>query len=121
MALLAESEYVTAGGRPNLAALAQQLNGVSYESLRRAARGRATPSTTLIEEVARMLRLSPDYFLEYRLAQVARRLDLRTAVGRTSCERLNDLDRQRNLRGWYPSLKRVRRSSQTSYQPPTRR
>lgn len=79
-ALLAESEYTTSAGRPNLAAFAEQLNGVRYESLRRAVRGGAAPSLALLEEAARVLRLPPEHFIEYRVAQLRRHLDVRTAT-----------------------------------------
>lgn len=78
-ALLAETDYVTSRGRPNLAAFSERLDGVSYEVLRRAARGSTKPSLRLLEEVARALELRPDYFLEYRIAHAAANLDLRSA------------------------------------------
>lgn len=89
-------DFVTLGGRPNLRAFSQRLSGVSYESLRRAVRGKGSPSVSLIEEVSRVLQLRPEYFLEYRLAEALSRLDPRQRslpdVVR-AIERLRSVDR----------------------------
>lgn len=64
---LRESDYATSSGRPNLAAFARELHGVSYETLRRVVAGKRQPSLRLIEEAARVLRLNPDVFAEHAL------------------------------------------------------
>ncbi len=79
--LLIDNDYVTLRGRPNWAAFASQLNGFHYETVRRAATGRRTPTPALLEECARVLRLRPEYFLEYRVFRAQRDFDPR-AVGR---------------------------------------
>jgi transcriptional regulator with XRE-family HTH domain len=78
--LLIEHDYSTASGNPNWTAFAEELRGVHYETLRRAAAGERSPSARLIEECARALRLPPDYFLEYRLYLAQRNFDPK-AVG----------------------------------------
>lgn len=64
---LRESDYATSSGRPNLAAFARELDGISYETLRRVATGKRQPSLRLMEEAARVLRLNPDVFAEHAL------------------------------------------------------
>lgn len=78
--LLIEHDYSTASGNPNWTAFSEELRGVHYETLRRAAAGERSPSARLIEECARALRLTPDYFLEYRLHLAQRDFDPK-AVG----------------------------------------
>lgn len=70
--LVIDNDYVTQRGEPNWAAFASELEGVHYETLRRAAIGRTRPSPSLIEECARVLRLRPEYFLEYRVYEAQR-------------------------------------------------
>lgn len=65
--LLIENDYATQKGKPNLAAFAAELEGFHYETLRHVASGRRQPSPRLMEECARVLRIRPDYFLEYRI------------------------------------------------------
>jgi len=65
--LVTESDYVTQDGKPNWAALASELEGLQYETLRQAATGRRRATPRLIVECARALRVAPEYFLEYRL------------------------------------------------------
>ncbi|MGH8515506.1 MAG: hypothetical protein ACREV8_16505, partial [Gammaproteobacteria bacterium] len=73
--LVIENDYVTQRGAPNWAALASELQGFHYETLRRAATGRRPPSAGLIEECARAFRLRPEYFLEYRVFLAQRDFD----------------------------------------------
>lgn len=75
--LVIENDYVTQTGRPNWAALAAELDGFHYESIRRVASGRRYPSAKLIEECARVLRVRPDYFVEYRIHLARREFDPR--------------------------------------------
>jgi hypothetical protein len=70
--LVVDNDFVTQRGEPNWAAFASELEGVHYETLRRAATGRRPPSPSLIEECARVLRLRPEYFLEYRVYEAQR-------------------------------------------------
>ena len=53
-------------GRLNLSAIARELDGVSLSLLRDAFRGRRLPTPRLMEECARLARVSPEYFREYR-------------------------------------------------------
>jgi hypothetical protein len=78
--LVVDNDYVTQRGDPNWAAFASELDGIHYETLRRAATGRRRPSPELIEECARALRVRPEYFLEYRV-YVAQRDFEPAAVG----------------------------------------
>lgn len=73
--LVIESDYVTQDGKPNFAALASELESIHYETLRQAATGRRRPTPRLIEECARVLRVRPEYFLEYRVNAAQRDFD----------------------------------------------
>ena len=73
--LVINSDYVTQRGKPNWAALASELDGIHYETLRQAATGRRHAPAGLIEEVARVLRTRPEYFLEYRVYLAQRDFD----------------------------------------------
>jgi hypothetical protein len=53
-------------GRLNLSAIARELNGVGLALLRDAYRGRRLPTRRLMEECARLARIDPEYFREYR-------------------------------------------------------
>jgi hypothetical protein len=66
--LFRDDELYTAwsSGRLNLSALAQALEGVGQTTLRDAYRGRRQPTPLLMEECARLGRVSPEYFREYR-------------------------------------------------------
>ena len=78
--LLIEFDYTTLSGRPNWSAFAARLDGVHYETLRRAVTHKRVPSRRLLEECSRALGISPTYFVEYRLYLAQRDFDLR-AVG----------------------------------------
>lgn len=78
--LVLDNDFVTLTGKPNWAALASELEGVHYETLRQAATVRRQPTPRLIEECARVLRVRPEYFLEYRIHMARRELDP-SAVG----------------------------------------
>lgn len=73
--LLIEHDYVTASGKPKWSAFAVELDGVHYETLRRAVAGERRPSSRLMEECARVLRIRPQYFVEYRLHLAQRDFD----------------------------------------------
>jgi hypothetical protein len=89
--LLAESDYVTTGGRPNLASFARDLNGIHYETVRRVVRGEAPVSLRLLEETARVLRLKGDYFRETPLLQAVQALDPRRPLDLAAREPEEDL------------------------------
>ncbi|MGH3072103.1 MAG: hypothetical protein ACRDNB_07515 [Gaiellaceae bacterium] len=73
--LVEENDYVTLRSTPNWAALASELQGVHYETLRQAATGRRRATPRLMEECARVLRVRPEYFLEYRIYLAQRDFD----------------------------------------------
>ena len=75
--LLIEQGMVTAIGNPNWMELAQGLEGVSYESLRKAVTGERQPGPKIIESVASALGVEPESFWEYRLWAVQRSFDPR--------------------------------------------
>jgi hypothetical protein len=106
--LLVDNDMVTQTGKQNWAALASELEGVHYETLRQAATGRRPPTPRLMEECARALRVRPEYFLEYRIHMARRELDP-SAVG---LERV-----LRNLATWAE----VRRASASSQRARTRK
>jgi hypothetical protein len=66
--VFAGDELYTAwsSGRLNLSAIARELNGVGLALLRDAYRGRRLPTPRLMEECARLARVNPEYFREYR-------------------------------------------------------
>jgi hypothetical protein len=66
--LFHDDELYTAwsSGRLNLSALARALEGVGQAMLRDAYRGRRDPTRRLMEECARLGRVTPEYFREYR-------------------------------------------------------
>jgi hypothetical protein len=89
--LVIEHDYATRSGNPNWRAFAAELEGIHYETLRKAVAGERRPSRALLEECARVLRLRPEYFVEYRLYLAQRDFDP-DAVG---------FDRAaRNLKAW---------------------
>lgn len=88
--LLRESEWVTSTGAPNLHAFAEQLDGVHYESLRKAMAGERIPTPALMEEVARVLRVKPTHFVEYRLLETQREFDVRQVGFQKALENLAD-------------------------------
>jgi len=49
--------------------------GIKYETLRKAIAGERSPSASLIETVAQVVGVRPEYFIEYRLAEALRQFD----------------------------------------------
>ena len=49
--------------------------GIRYETLRKAIAGERPPGAKLIEAVAEVVGVRPEYFIEYRLAQALRQFD----------------------------------------------
>ena len=86
--LVIENDYVTQTGNPNWAAFAAELEGFHYESIRRVAADRRHPSARLIEECARVLRVRPEHFVEYRIHLARRDFDPRTVGFERACENL---------------------------------
>jgi hypothetical protein len=75
--LVLEHDYTTGTGNPNWSAFSAELDEVHYETLRRAVAGERPPSPLLMEECARVLRVRPEYFLEYRVYLAKRDFDPR--------------------------------------------
>ena len=75
--LVIESGYVRKNHSPNWVEFAKRVEGVGYETLRKALSGERPPSTALMERVARVLNVEPSMFIEYRLTQALRELDPR--------------------------------------------
>ena len=75
--LLIEQGRVTAIGNPNWMEFAQGLDGVSYESLRKAVTGERPAGPKIIEAVASALGVEPESFWEYQLWAVQRSFDPR--------------------------------------------
>ena len=72
---LIERDIVTGIGNPNWSAFAEQLEGVHYETLRKAVAGERPPGPGLMEAVAEGLGVQPSVFFEYRLYQAQRAFD----------------------------------------------
>ena len=75
--LLIERGYTTAIGNPDWPRFARDVDGVNYESLRKAVTRERTPSMKLMESVAATLDVEPLVFWEYELARARRSFDLR--------------------------------------------
>jgi hypothetical protein len=75
--LLFEHDYTSASGSPKWSMLAAQLEGVHYQTLLRAAAQKRPPTPKLMEECARVFRIRPEYFAEYRVYLAQRDFDPR--------------------------------------------
>lgn len=75
--LLIERGVTTGIGNPNWSGLAAQLDGVQYESLRKAVTGERHPSPKIMEQVAKALGVDPSIFWEYNLWEAQRAFDPR--------------------------------------------
>ena len=75
--LLIEHGYTTAIGNPDWSRLALELDGIQYESLRKAVTREREPSVKIMESCATTLGVEPTIFWEYQLAQARRGFDLR--------------------------------------------
>jgi hypothetical protein len=73
--LLIDAGVVTRIGNPDWGALALRMNGVNYESLRKAVTAERQPSAKLMEEAALCLAVDPTVFVEYRLQAARASLD----------------------------------------------
>lgn len=75
--LLVEGGYTTAIGNPDWARFARELDGVGYETLRKAVTRERLPSTKVMESVAARLDVEPAIFWEYELARAKQAFDVR--------------------------------------------
>lgn len=73
--MLAQDEYVTALGAPNYAAFIADVDGLNYESARKALTGDRWPSNTIMEKIAAALKIEPRDFWEWRLNNLRDQLD----------------------------------------------
>jgi hypothetical protein len=75
--LLIAEEVTTRNGNPDWAGFCQQLDGISYESLRKAVTSERSPTLKIIEAVSDALSVEPSSFVEYRLLRAQRQFDWR--------------------------------------------
>jgi hypothetical protein len=75
--LLIERGYTTGIGNPDWPRFAMELDGIRYESLRKAVTRERAPSVKIMEACAGTLGVEPAIFWEYQLAQVRRAFDQR--------------------------------------------
>jgi hypothetical protein len=69
---------VTTGiGNPNWSGFALELDGIHYETLRKAVTGERAPARKIMEAVAAQLDVEPSIFPEWRLCMAARDFDPR--------------------------------------------
>jgi hypothetical protein len=73
--LLIDAGIVTRMGNPDWTSLVRQMQGVNYESLRKAIVGERSPSEKIMIAAAHALDVKPAVFTEYRLLKARRSLD----------------------------------------------
>jgi len=73
--LLIERDFTTPVGNPNWSGFAASLDGIQYESLRKAVTGERRPSPKIMESVAEALDVDPSIFYEYQLWLAQRAFD----------------------------------------------
>jgi len=73
--LLIEKGVTTPMGNPDWAGFSQLLDGVHYETLRKAVTGDRQPAKKLIEAVSDALDVTPETFIEYRMMEAQRHFD----------------------------------------------
>ena len=78
--LLIEHRYTTALGNADWPRFALELDGIRYESLRKAVSREREPSVKIMRACANALNVDPAIFWEYQLAEARRAFDIR-AVG----------------------------------------
>ena len=101
--LLIEREITTGLGNPNWSAFAELVDGVHYETLRKAVTGERRVTPELIEAVSDTLGVDPAAtFVEYRLWQVQRLYDPREVGSEEALK---------NLEEWVKLHKKPNRSS----------
>lgn len=74
--LLREHDFTTQTGNVNWHAFSRELDGVHYETLRKVLAGQRSVTPHVMEEVARVLRIRPDYFVEWRAIEAAKAFDV---------------------------------------------
>ena len=75
--LLIERGYTSAIGNPDWPRFARELDGIGYETLRKAVTGERPPSSKVMESVAARLDVEPTIFWEYELARAKQAFDVR--------------------------------------------
>jgi len=98
--LLEREEFLTQTGNINWRAVADSLPDVHYETLRKAVAGERHPGVDLIEKVAVLVGVQPQYFAEWQLAQAMRQFDARPAPLGVGLDSAMD-----NLRRWTETQK----------------
>ena len=99
-------QFLTASGNVNWTQAAEAIEGVSYETLRKAVAGERPPGQGLIEKVTASLDLPPNFFLEAQLADARRQLDpavvglKRAATNLRRWQAAARIKRAGELRGW---------------------
>ena len=73
-------------------------HGLSHSYLVNLAAGREIPSRRALELLARVFQLAPDYFAEYRLAELRRQLDERQVGFDAAYRTYRTLSRRRSTR-----------------------
>jgi hypothetical protein len=86
--LLIEKGVTTPMGNPDWAGFSQLLDGVHYETLRKAVTGDRAPAKKLIEAVSDALVVPPETFVEYRMMEVQRHFDPKEVGAETALANL---------------------------------
>jgi hypothetical protein len=105
--LLVENDYVKGTGDPNWHAFHGELDGFVYETLRKVIAGERSVTPAIMEECARVLRVKPEYFAEYRIWQARRQFDVNEVgfdaalenLDRWAAEQATETKRVRRRRG----------------------
>ena len=96
---LIERGTVTAIGNANWAAFVHELDGVSYETLRKAVTGERHPSVKLMRAVATALNFEPSEFKEFRLECAKRCFDPEVVGEDAALENLEAWSATQQMRG----------------------
>jgi hypothetical protein len=73
--LLRDNDFTTRTGNVNWKAFSEVVDGLHYETLRKAVVGDRRVTAYIAEACARVLRVRPSVFVEYELAELRRLLD----------------------------------------------
>ena len=99
--LLIERDITTGMGSPNWSAFAELLDGVHYETLRKAVTGERQPSPQVMQAAAEALGLDPsETFTEFALWQATRDFDPREVGVEAALD---------NLKAWNDRKRRLQR------------
>lgn len=96
--LLREADFTTSSGNVNWHAFSREVDGFSYEYMRKIVAGERPPSPQFMEECARALRVMPEHFAEYRLAMARRQFDAREVGFDQALANLEQWARQEGLK-----------------------